>query len=132
MSIKTFPNTFITMKALLLLLTFCFSINSFCQIVKIVDEQVISGDIKFPHNEPHQIVNPTNDNHLILAAILTENWEEGFRPDSYIILLQSRDRGLTWQDNIIDLGFDHDRQSMVVDPTTQDFLIVSVKTMARL
>lgn len=150
------------------------------QKVNVNNEKLISDGIDYPLSEPHLIVDPNNPNHLLVAAILTKEWVEGQSPDSYIVLLQSRDGGNTWKDTHFDknialgadpwlamnkrntvvltslnrkenegavglfafvssdggqtwnkeplhLGNGHDRQSIVVDPITQNFIIASAQ-----
>jgi len=45
----------------------------------------------------------------------------------FLLVFISPDGGKTWQEEILNLGSAHDRQSIVVDPRTQDFIIVSSK-----
>lgn len=46
---------------------------------------------------------------------------------TYLVAFISRDAGKTWDENPVNLGSGHDRESIVVDPVSQDFIIVSGK-----
>ncbi|MEM7087819.1 MAG: sialidase family protein [Bacteroidota bacterium] len=46
---------------------------------------------------------------------------------TYLLCFVSNDGGKTWDDNYLNLGFAHDRQSIVIDPKSQDFIICSSK-----
>lgn len=150
------------------------------QQVRVLLDEPIDTDISHASNEPHLIVDPTDDQHLLVATIVTKKWDEGLYPDSYIALVQSwdggkkweathfdkghsfaadpwlamnqqgtvllsmltrlegergvsmiyyrsSDRGRSWKDTFVHLGVAHDRQSIAVDPKTQDFVLVSAK-----
>ena len=157
---------------------FIFSCNA---QIKSGKQILISEGIDFPLTEPHFVVNPNNENHFLVAAIVgTEPkvLDSNF-PASHIVLFQSFDAGKTWEakhfDNNVALGadpwlainnvgtvlltaltkfedkkpvylatytstdegktwehpqnfgFGHDRQSVIVHPKTQEFLILSSK-----
>ena len=167
-------------KNLLLVLVLANTFLSCSQNIKITQEKLISSMIDYPLNEPHLIVDPNNENHIMVGSILTKEWEEGKPPNSYIVLLQSWDKGVnweethfdhkitlgvdpwlsmnnkgtliltslnklsdqkyvyllvfiskdggkTWDEDYLNLGYAHDRQSIVIDPKTQDFIIASAK-----
>ncbi|MHA7056462.1 sialidase family protein [Aquimarina sp. M1] len=157
---------------------FIFSCNA---QIKSGKQILISKGIDFPLTEPHFLINPNNEKHFLVAAIVgtePEVLDSNF-PASHIVLFQSFDSGKTWQtkhfDENVDLGadpwlainkngtvilsaltkfknkqsvylvtytsmdegktwehpqnfgFGHDRQSIIVNPKTQEFLIVSSK-----
>ncbi|QLG44710.1 sialidase family protein [Costertonia aggregata] len=157
---------------------FIFSCNA---QIRPENEVLISEGINFPITEPHFVINPNNEQHYLVAAIVATEPEvlDSNFPASHIVLFQSYDAGLTWvaehfDDNVSlgadpwlalndmgtvilsaltkfkdkkpvylatytstdegktweysqNFGFGHDRQSMILNPKTQEFLIVSSK-----
>lgn len=45
----------------------------------------------------------------------------------YLLVYVSNDSGKTWQKHPLNIGYAHDRQSIVVDPKSQQFIIASAK-----
>lgn len=65
-----------------------------------------------------------NKKGTIILSALTEFTG---KTATYLIVFISKDAGKTWEENPVNLGIGHDRESIVVDPVSQDFIIVSGK-----